>query len=114
MDPTDCPPRGTDAVLHDLPNGLLSGRRLWRTFLIAEMVALPLALLTITMGGDAGKSMLVAHLYSFCIAGLCSSATWLLWPRIVRLGEPRRRIAVLALFFACGLAGAEIARFIFA
>jgi LytS/YehU family sensor histidine kinase len=32
----------------------------------------------------------------------------------VRLGEPRRRIAVLALFFACGLAGAEIARFIFA
>jgi sensor histidine kinase YesM len=111
MGAPDCSSPSSDA-LQDLREGPFSRRRAWRTFLIAETVAVPLALLTATLGGDLFKALITSHLYSWCIAALCSTSTWAFIPRIERLPLPTRRTAVVALFFLCGLVGSEIARFL--
>jgi len=92
-----------------------SGRRHYlrlaaRTFVLDQLLALPIALIMTSAGLPFLTSYLIASIYSQSIGVLCATATSMLLPRLDRQTSGRSLAGVMALYFACGVAGAELAR----
>jgi two-component system sensor histidine kinase AlgZ len=92
-----------------------SGRRHYlrvaaRTFVLDQLLALPIALVMTSAGLPFLTSYLIASIYSQSIGALCATATSILLPRLDRLTPARSLAGAMALYFVCGVAGAEVAR----
>ncbi|MBA2302236.1 MAG: histidine kinase [Acidobacteria bacterium] len=81
-----------------------------RTLLIDQLIALPVSLVMTSAGLPLGKSYVIASVYSQCIGALCTLSTSFFLPHLDRQTTGRGLAGVMALYFTCGLAGAEVAR----
>lgn len=81
-----------------------------RTIALDQLIALPVSLIMTSAGIPFGKSYLIASIYSQSIGALCAVTTTLFLARLDRLTPARGLVGVMAVYFVCGVAGAEIAR----
>jgi two-component system sensor histidine kinase AlgZ len=81
-----------------------------RTLVLDQLIALPVALVMTAAGLPFGTSYLVASVYSQCIGALCATATSIFLRHLDRQTPVRAFAGAMALYFVCGVAGAELAR----
>jgi hypothetical protein len=102
----------TDALGFEilLPTRRHIGAVILRTLVIGQLIALPVALVMASVGGNFAVMLVVATVYSQLIA-LCCGLTSLLTIAWLDAQTPwRGQAGVMAQYFVCGVAGAEMAR----
>jgi two-component system sensor histidine kinase AlgZ len=101
----------TDAFGLEVQTGWRHYARLGaRTFVLDQLLALPVALIMTSAGLQFWTSYLIASIYAQCIGGLCATVSSRVLPSLDRQTPVRSLTGVMALYFVCGVAGAEIAR----
>ena len=85
-------------------------RRIGRTVLVNQLVALPVALVMTGVDGAFWVNVAVATIYSHIIGLACLAGASLVIRHMADTSAWPFRLAVTAQFFLCGAAGAEIAR----
>jgi hypothetical protein len=85
-------------------------RLIAQTLLINQLIALPVSLAMASVDGRFLRSLVIASVYSHLIGALCALTSATLICRIDDLKPGRKLGAVLVLYFACGVVGAELAR----
>jgi two-component system, LytTR family, sensor histidine kinase AlgZ len=81
-----------------------------RTFVLDQLLALPIALIMAAAGLSFLRSYLIASIYSQCIGMLCATANVIFLRHLDRQTPARSLAGMMALYFVCGVAGAEAAR----
>ncbi len=100
-----------DAFGFQLPPGPAGYLRLaGRTILFDQLIALPIGLVLSSVGPRFLTSYLVASVYAQSIGILCAVSSRVALPRLDGLSPARTVGGVVALYFACGVIGAEVAR----
>jgi hypothetical protein len=93
-----------------LPQRRHVGAVILRTLIIDQLIALPVALVLTSAAGDFAWMLLIATVYSQLI-GLSCGLTSLATIRWLDAQSPwRGQLGIMAQYFGCGVAGAEIAR----
>ncbi len=81
-----------------------------RTILLAETVALPVALAFLAAEPQHWRHVLVSvTIYAQCIGLLCRALLAALWPRLMQTRDEPRPAVVLGVFFLSGVVGSELA-----
>ena len=101
----------TDAFGFEMPADARGYARLaGRTFLLDQLIALPVALAMTSAGMSFWRSYGIASMYAQAIGALCATFTAVFQPWLDRLSPRTGRLGVIALYFIAGVSGAEIAR----
>jgi len=85
-------------------------RLLWRTVVINQLIALPVALVMTAVDSGLVEKLMIATIYSQTIGILCTLASWATLEWLDRFTGGMRRSVLTAQYFFCGALGAEIAR----
>src|SRR5260221_136563 len=102
----------TDALGFEilLPTRRHLGAVILRTLAIGQLIAVPVALVMTSVGGNLVGMLVVATVYSQLIALCCGLTSPLTIEWLDAQTAWRGQAGVMAQYFACGVAGAEMAR----
>ena len=85
-------------------------RRIGRTVLINQLVAIPVSLVMTAGEGAFAINLLIASIYSHIIGLSCLAGAMVVVPSFPPTDGWRSRLVITAQFFVCGAGGAEVAR----
>ncbi len=89
-------------------------RYVWRTLLLNQALAVPIALLEVATGQPWLVSLMLATTFAQCIGFTCYVATVTVYNRLPALSAGRERLVISVLYFCAGVVGSLAARAILA